>query len=322
MGAFLISIITTDMRLSHFILSLLTVVMLSCGGKTDSKDIKTIKVMAWNIWHGGHSEKYPQTGCNGVLDLIEATNPDVILMIETYGASNRVADRLGYFHRLLSSNLSIYSRYPITETITFPKSIDTFNFGGVEIDVDGQRVRVFDTWLHYLPDATEVPEGLKEADLIAWELSGSRNEELQSILQSISNYIAEADSIPLIVGGDFNSHSHLDWVEQTKDIYNHNGAVVNWPISMMMIDAGFKDSYREYNPNVVDNIGATWIYPLEGNRADRIDYIYYKGSSLLVDNSIIYNGKLGENIVIDGDEYFYSSDHGFVLTTFTINANK
>ena len=89
-------------------------------------------------------------------------------MIETYGAAPMVADSLGYDYVLLSDNLCIYSRYPIKKTYLFPDSISTFNFGGVEIDMDGTPVRLFDTWLHYLPDMRLVPTEQSETDILAW----------------------------------------------------------------------------------------------------------------------------------------------------------
>ena len=107
---------------------------------------------------------------------------DVILMIETYGCSNQVADHLGYYHRLISDNLSIYSRYPIVKTYTFPDSISTFNFGGVELDMNGKRVRVFDTWLHYLPDERLTPTEKSEQEILAWDDEGTRDEEVRRIL--------------------------------------------------------------------------------------------------------------------------------------------
>lgn len=123
-------------------------------GTSCTKEVQkdnTLKVLSWNIWHEGHSNKYGKQACDGVIGVLKKSEADVILMIETYGASDKVADSLGYYHRLLSSNLSIYSRYPIVKTYTFPDQISTFNFGGVEILMHGKKVRIFDTWLHYLP---------------------------------------------------------------------------------------------------------------------------------------------------------------------------
>jgi len=87
---------------------------------------ETIKFMAWNILHGGNDfEDGPQR----VIDIIREIDPDVVMMVETYGSGKLIAETLGYnFHLIApegtplddkSVNLSIYSKYP------FGKRIDT-----------------------------------------------------------------------------------------------------------------------------------------------------------------------------------------------------
>lgn len=198
------------------------------------------------------------------MGIIKKSGADIILMIETYGCSDNIADCLGYYHRLIADNLSIYSRHPIVKTYTFPGKVSTFNFGGAEIDVNGKHVRVFDTWLHYLPDARLVPTDKPEADILAWDDEGSRDDEIRAILSVLGLMMEECDSIPIIMGGDFNSHSHLDWTEDTKDMYNHGGATVRWTVSEEMAKAGFKDSFREVNPDPVKNLGTTWFSDNDG----------------------------------------------------------
>ena len=290
------------------------------GKKVSEKKEDSLKVLSWNIWHAGHTETYGQKACDGCIGILKQSGADVVLMVETYGASDKVADSLGYYHRLLSSNLSVYSRYPIVKTFTFPDSIATFNFGGVEIDVNGKRVRVFDTWIHYLPDMRLTPTDKSEAEILAWDDAGTRDEEMRTILNLLKPFMTEADRIPIIMGGDFNSHSHLDWTEATKDMYNHGGAVVNWTDSRMIADAGFKDSFREVNPDPVANIGTTWLTDADSlatpRRQDRIDYIYYIGKPLQAVQSQCYDHLLEGNFRFAGGEFFYPSDHGFVLTTF------
>lgn len=297
----------------------------SCNLKSPDtkKQEKKLTVMAWNVWHEGHSNAYPGKGCEGTIDIIRKSETDVILMVETYGAAPMVADSLGYNYSLLSSNLCIYSRYPILKTYTFPEQISTFNFGGVEIDMEGTPVRLFNTWLHYLPDARLVPTDKPEADILAWDDAGSRDEEIRTILNILKPMIAETDSIPVIIGGDFNSHSHLDWTEETKNMYNHGGAVVNWTVSKEMEAAKFKDSFRELNPDPVKNIGTTWLTDVDSletvSRFDRIDYIYYQGKTIQAIESECYDNILGEMFLFKGKEFFYASDHGFVLTMFKID---
>ena len=77
------------------------------------------------------------------------------------------------------------------------------------IDVDGKPVRVFNTWLHYLPDMRLAPTDKSKEEILAWEMEGTRDEEIHKILSVLQPLLAEADSIPIIMGGDFNVHSHL-----------------------------------------------------------------------------------------------------------------
>lgn len=287
------------------------------------KTTQSLKVLSWNVWHAGHSETYGQKACDATIGILKKSQADVIFMVETYGAAPMVADSLGFYHHLISSNLCIYSRYPITRTYEFPDSISTFNFGGVEIDMNGTLVRLFDTWLHYLPDMRLTPTDRPEAEILAWDDAGTRDDEIRKILSVLQPILAETDSIPLIMGGDFNIHSHLDWTEATKDLYNHGGAVVNWTVSKEMQRAGFKDSFREMNPDPAQNLGATWLTDADSletvNRQDRIDYIYYQGKTIQAQESASYDQELGKNLSFAGEEFFYPSDHGFVLTTFSVS---
>lgn len=299
----------------------------SCGSTPDqNKTPDTLKVMAWNIWHEGQHKAHGKTACEATLEILKTSQADILTIVETYGAADKIADKLGYYHRLLSSNLSIYSKYPITKTITFPDSISTFNFGGVEINVDGQKMRVFATWLHYIPDARKVPTNLSETEILAWENSGSRDDEAAKILNCIAPFLEQTDSIPVIMAGDFNNHSHLDWTDQTKNMYHHGGAVVNWTVSNEMAAAGFKDSFRIANPKPETIIGTTWLHPnnpeTEPNRFDRIDYIYYKGKALNATKSEAYNAIDGEMIDFKGKNLMFGPDHGLVLTTFSYKPEK
>lgn len=302
---------------------LISLFLFSCNQPSQDKELK---VLSWNIWHAGHEKAYPGKGCEGTIGILKESKADVILMIETYGAAPMIADSLGYEYNLISSNLCIFSRYPITKKYSFPDQINTFNFGGVEIDMDGTPVRLFNTWLHYLPDMRLTPTDSTEAQILEWDDAGTRDEEIRSILSVMKPILSESDSIPVIMGGDFNSHSHLDWTEATKNMYNHGGAVVNWTVSKEMQNAGFKDSFREINPDPVKHIGTSWLSAADEagtpNRSDRIDFIYYLGKTIQAISAEGYNNQLGEMFTFNKKEFFYASDHGFVLTTFKIKDLK
>ncbi|MFC1540012.1 endonuclease/exonuclease/phosphatase family protein [Gemmatimonadota bacterium] len=303
---------------------LLTAALLfSCSPAGDAVEFK---VMAWNIWHGGNEESLPSDGRPSVVNIIRDSGADVVLMIETYGSAPYIADSLGFEYHLLSDNLCIFSRYPIEETFRFEDAIAPFNFGGATILIaDSEPVTFFDTWLHYLPDTRLVPLQAPHDSILAWENAGSRDDEIRAILSSITPHIEGSETIPIIMGGDFNSFSHLDWVASTKDTFNHGGRIVDWTISRAMTDRGFADTYRTINPDPLSDPGITWLsgHNQSGEfgyfRQDRIDYIYSIGSRLEIVDSRSYDVPPGDTLRFGQGSYMYPSDHGFVLSTFRIH---
>lgn len=313
-------------QICFYVLLLLLPLLFSCSEKIEKPQLK---VLVWNIWHGGNDESLPEDGRPSVIEVIKTSEADVVLMIETYGSAPIISDSTGLNYHLISNNLSIYSRFPITKQLAFQDSISTFNFGGVEIlAFDSIPIAVFDTWLHYLPDTRLAPTHLPEDSILAWENAGSRDDEVRKVVNSIEAYLDNSENIPVLIGGDMNSHSHLDWTEATKDTFNHEEAVVNWTISRTFTDAGLSDSYREIHPNPLTHPGVTWISGIDKNgnfgynKQDRIDYLYYKGSCIKPVNSESYTVPPGKILNFKGKEIMYPSDHGFVLTTFEIDLEK
>lgn len=312
--------------ISYVILVLVVSILFAC---TKEPDKPQLKVLVWNIWHGGNDESLPKDGRLSVIDVVNKAEADLVLMIETYGSALLISDSTRLDYHLISDNLSIYSRFPISKRLSFRDSISTFNFGGVEVlAYDSIPLIVFNTWLHYLPDTRLAPTHLPEDSILAWENKGSRDDEIQRIVNSIKDYIYNSDQTPVILGGDLNSHSHLDWTFATKDTFNHGGAVVNWTISNTLTKAGFIDSYREIHPNPLHSPGITWISGMNENGEfgydiqDRIDYLYYKGTKLKPIASESFIVPPGETLKFRNSEIMYPSDHGFVLTTFEIDTER
>ena len=285
------------------------------------------KVLVWNILNGGTEKSLPVNGLTEIIEIIKHSEADIVLIVETYGAAPSIAEGLGYNYKLLSSNLSIYSRFPMNKMLLFDIQIPSFNFGGTEVLVHDQYpIQVFNTWLDYLPHIRMVPVEETEENIIQWELTnGNRYNEITTILKILAPHIENISESPIIIGGDFNSHSHLDWTYETKDLFDHGGAVVEWPISKAMENAGFIDSFREINPKPETNIGATHIVDLndQGNllgwsKQYRIDYLYYQGNTVNAIDSESFVAPLGQKFDFHGERFYFPSDHGFVLTTFKI----
>jgi endonuclease/exonuclease/phosphatase family metal-dependent hydrolase len=267
-----------------------------------------IKIMAWNIWHGGHRYGHA-VGLKRVIEIIRSSDADIIGLIETYGSGEEIADSLGYYYYLISSNLSILSRFPIVETI---QAFRPFNFGGARILLGSGKELVFlNTWLHYLPDySNSLLEGKSVKEIISAEAE-TRHAEIKKILYEITPLLNNAKDVPIIMSGDFNSGSHLDWIGRTKDI--HYGYEIEWPVSKEMTDMGFRDSFRELHIDPLKDPGFTWTpraatssdkYGLQ----DRIDYIYFQGDKL----------NLVSSKVVDDHPVMFPSDHAAIISDFTI----
>jgi len=259
-----------------------------------------------------------------VVEIIKAAEADVVLRIETYGSAPYIAEETGMDYELLSSNLCIFSRFPILRKLTDPDQIGTFNFGGVELLMpDSSKMLFFDIWFHYLPDTRLAPINSAEQVILDWENAGSRDDEVRAAIEVLKPHLAQVNDIPIIMGGDFNSHSHLDWTDATKNMYHHDGAVVNWTISRAMTDAGFIDAFRVIHPNPEEEPGTTWLSGWEDgqlnyDRKDRIDYCYYQGERLHVLNAETFNVPPGDTLHFRDREIMYPSDHGFVLVRFGV----
>jgi endonuclease/exonuclease/phosphatase family metal-dependent hydrolase len=258
------------------------------GGSVDDgmrkERVEDVGLLAWNIWHGGRRDGNSK-GLEATITAIRNSGADIVVMQETYGSGAHIADGLGYCLYLRSSNLSILSRFPIRETYDL---FQPFNFGGVCLELSpGQSLRVFSTWLHYLPDygsLMQTQAAVTAAALLAAE-NETRASEAGQILIELAAMLKSSDETPVIVAGDFNSPSHLDWGQDTAP--RHRDLVVEWPTSRMMQEAGFVDVFRRLHPDAAADPGYTWSPRFAQSWKDRIDYIYTHGAAQPVASRVI-----------------------------------
>lgn len=147
----------------------------------------------------------------------------------------------------------------------------------------------------------------------------------------------------VILAGDLNEPSHLDWVESTKDMFEHNGCIVPWQTSLLLTESGFIDAFRQMYPDPATHPGLTWpvnnkgipvsdlAWAAEADERDRIDYIYYYPDSRfsLVDIKMVGpTGTIvrGERVAADTQEPIidqagehWPSDHRGLLMTIRWN---
>ncbi len=267
--------------------------------QVSKQKVDKLNLMSWNIWHGGR-RRGRDIGPQQVIDLIKDTGTDIVMMQETYGSGPLIADELGYYFYLSSENISVISKYPIEKTWVEYHELWT---GITTIQLsEKQKINLASIWLHYLPGRDTRSPDMTAEKLIEGEAE-NRHKEIKIILEKLKPQLEQTDDIPLFIGGDFNSPSHNDWGEETKNW--HNGLVVEWPVSKEMWDAGFTDSFREIHPDL------NYLAPtISAERLSyRIDYIYYKGKGLKsLDSDMHYEYK-----------GIWPSDHPAVTTIIQID---
>ncbi len=257
-----------------------------------SFDKEVLTVLNWNIWHGGTHYTQERDGFDGVeriVEMIEKSGADVVLMQETYGAGSKISSSLDFYYYEASStigavwgaNLSVMSRYPIEEVYMLEEPSNygknyAFNNGGAKIRLsENKAIIAFSNWYN-----------------------GRKPEDLEGALKGWKALLDGSGEIPIVWGGDFNSISHLD------DGLGESGH------SKLMTNAGFKDSYREIYPD--PSRYPSYTAP---RYEDRIDYVYYLGGKL----QLIEAGKIVEDFRGRDKTPGYPSDHLGITANFKIH---
>ncbi|WP_033282319.1 HAD-IA family hydrolase [Streptomyces sp. NRRL F-525] len=266
-----------------------------------------LRVLSWNLWLGGSKVDDHRTK---QLKAIAETGADVVGLQETGGtAAEELAEALGWYHHRAGENLGVISRHPITARFGDP-DVGFYGAAGVRIAVgEGREVDVWTCHLDYTPYGPyeSAFDGLPAADLIAHE--GVRLAQMRDALGRIAE--VGDDAVPVVLVGDFNCPSHLDWPG------------VEWPVTMAAAEAGLLDSYREVHPDPVVDPGHTWspIHPVHedgSGRAepqDRIDYVLHRGLTVL-DSRTFVVGTPSPWPDVSGN--CWPSDHAAVLTVFAV----
>ena len=268
-------------------------------------DGRPLRVLAWNIWHGGR-RKGRDEGVQRVVEVIEDSRADIVLMQETYGSGPRISGRLGFDYYLRSSNLSVMSRFPIEDV---HRLYQGFRLGGATIRLRPDlAIQAYSLWINYLPSVESQLAAGATAEALAAADAETRGKEMNDILAELLPHVATVPGMPVLVGGDFNSGSHLDWTPAASQLANHHGRVVAWPVSLAMQAAGFVDTYRAAHPSPIEFPGTTWSPEFPESHPDRIDYVYVRGDRWnVLDSEVLSEHARG-----------WPSDHAAVLSTLDL----
>jgi endonuclease/exonuclease/phosphatase family metal-dependent hydrolase len=285
--------------------------------------VKELSVMSYNLWYGGtRVNNYHPKQVRYLAD----SGADIIGVQESaYNGQHatRLAAALGWYS-WQGRDVGFISRYPIVAT-----SDDGGYIAQARIALDGDRSQV-SVWNAHLHSDPYGPydfcfDHMTVEEVLGREVSSNRAPQMDSILSAMVPDLADADNTPVILLGDMNAPSHLDWTEALKD-KNCGYANVAWPTSLRPIEAGLVDTFRVIHPNPVAKPGITWS-PIDIKNAngqpeplDRIDFIYHKGTMAVVDSKTQVVGKPKPSP--DYEDNKWTSDHAAVVTKFRLKERK
>lgn len=282
-------------------------ILISCTSFSYSQK-KSFTVFQVNIWHEGNT--VPK-GYDGIVDELVDKNADVVLLCEVNNkdgvdfVSRLIKDlqQRGITYYGISSEHSVdvatISKFPIIEQKTlYEKENRQGQVLKTKINIHKHPVIFYSIHLDYTNYACYLPRGY---DGVTWQKmdkpitdvqeiltanrKGKRDEAIQDL---ITDAAKESNKHSIIIAGDFNEPSHLDWIEENKHLYDRRGAVVPWDCSVMLYAAGYLDAFRLIYPNPITHPGFTYpsynpdvpisklAWTPEADDRDRIDYIYYK----------------------------------------------
>ncbi len=295
-------------RYRNLFLLLLVCVAVSC------RDGRELTVLQMNVWQ---EAAVVEGGFDAVADEICRLSPDIVLLSESSGEFvpnilRELSERgENYYGEKSRIDVGILSKYKITEQYEVAAPLaEAVRVVKAKIDVEGCPVVVYSAHLDYTHYACYMPRGYsgvswKKMDapvLDESEIERVNNESLRDeTIQGVIEDAAGEEGSMILLGGDFNEPSHLDWTESTKDLWDHNGTVVRWICSTMLEENGFKDAYREMYPDAATHPGFTFpsdnpavdvsklTWAPEADERDRIDFVYYKpnGRCRLIDAAVV-----------------------------------
>jgi hypothetical protein len=305
--------------------------LLACGACTPLRPVTLptassgpLRVLVWNVERGANPYA---NGPEKALKVIRDSASDLVLMQESYDIADErgplgpwLAGQLGWHsHQGNSPHLCILSRFPIAATFNH----HPWHGIGARIQAPGGDLLAWSCWIDhraYLPDHLTAHPDATLAELLALETQQSDRTRQTAALLARLKRLGHLDSpLPLLVGGDWNSPSHLDYGADTSHL--HRGHIIPIPCSLAFSHAGFADTFRVVHPSALKEPGITWT-PIGRTRGkartpvalDRIDRLYLRGNTLRPVAATTLPSVF-ENDAIKRADRIFPSDHCAVLTT-------
>jgi exodeoxyribonuclease III len=301
-------------------LSLTILCFLILGGTNQAEPMpETVRIMSFNLWHGGDAGKQP---LEQTIEIIKSAEADVVGLQETSGLASEgaarpdraaeLAQRLGWHYVDQGERTGIISRYPIIQT--------TRRKWGAKLALPtGRQFYLFNAHLAHAPyqpyQLLNIPYEdapfLTTADQAVQAAREARGAQVNRLLAEVNDVAAE--QLPMFLTGDFNEPSCRDWTIPAATA-NQCPLFVDWPSTKAVENSGFVDAFRSVHPDPLQWPGHTWTPTTSPSdpkdRHDRIDFVFVRGTAVRI-NWIKIVGEAPEfaDIVVQP----YPSDHRAVV---------
>jgi endonuclease/exonuclease/phosphatase family metal-dependent hydrolase len=275
---------------------------------------ETLRVMTFNLWHGGDAGGQPLEQSAAV---IEACKADVVGLQETAGNAPegqprpdnaaKLAKLLGWHYLDQGDRTGIISRFKIVSAtdrkwgakLATPTEREFYLFNVHFSASPYQPYQLLRIPYHDTPFLKTEEEAIQAA-------RDARGNEAERMLSEVKEALAE--NVPLFIIGDFNEPCVLDW---TQGVFAAKQCPlpVQWPATKAVIELGLSDAYRNVHPDPVKRPGYTWtpITKLSdpNDRHDRIDFVFGGGPIRVKSAQIVGESEEFADIVVRP----YPSDH-------------
>lgn len=285
-----------------------------------------LRVLVWNVQTAASEFR---EGPEKALAWVRAVNADVVLMQESYDIEGDrptlgrwIAAELGWNqHQGSSDHLCVLTPHTIEATFHHH---DWHGVGARIRDDAGRSFVAFSIWIDwqaYITYALRDDPAVSDADLLLNETKRSgRLNQAEGLLASLREQGHMDAAVPLLVGGDWNCPSHLDWTAEASKVFRFRRPLP-LPVSTRMHDAGFADAFRIVHADPVQRPGITWSPLYLGTAeipetADRIDRLYIRsGPGAAVVTPVLADvlPRRPEDPSLPQADRVFPSDHGAVV---------
>ena len=315
-----------------FLLLLLTSYRTACSDQVPS-DRDSLRVLVWNVPHGSNDV---DNGPEKTLEIIRESGADLVLLQESYDIDGDrprlgewLAGELGWNqHQAQSTHLCVLT--PLELETTFFHH-EWHGVGALLKDSQQRQLLAWSIWIDYRSfigyELRDNPEMDDETLLAAETDRSNRLNQATALIEHLKEAGQLETDLPLLVGGDWNCPSHLDWTVDTARVYR-NRRNMPLPVSLAMREAGFTDTFRALHPNPVQHPGITWSPmfrgPAPGDEGtaqsfERIDRLYLKnpddetGRWSLRPTSARVLPLVWEDDAVPSAQRTFPSDHGALV---------